>query len=435
MSHILETVDFSNQANLDYPDRPSRMYISGFVTHETLTFMDNVKLRVAGAKDFLGRLSNYMSYLKIIKNYKVLADKTTEQVISTETLPIVSNLQGQKAWHEQQEQYYKNKESTAFIEASHTEVWPHQKAFDQVRQTKLNSFMGLQISALAKFFNRANENGYSLQYVGLAVLTVPALIQLVASPIFLKSDRPDGLYDPIQTSSIVQKPAEPALKKDMWAIGWKVKSGKALQIFSLETPETADLSLSYMVKTHVSGLQEDAMSWSHTNNGEGTKLGAASMFVQRNMPPQGYDSKSIFDEMTMRTKSQGLSIEKISVLSTVPSKFGPVEVIDMTVTDHAQPERVCSAFRTQAHQPNLKLSGWLCADGQDNVERPQLTCFINRLDLMGAPESTSLQTIFRSAETRRGDCPSKGSYLQDASRKAPNWLEIKSPLPALKGAI
>ena len=428
MNTVSETVNLPNPANLEHPARSSRMYISGFVTHETLTLLDGVKFRIADGKDFVNRISNYISYLKIITDYKNLLDKKSEQLNLAETLPIVSNLQGQKAWHEQQDQYYKNKENIA-------EIWHNQIRFEQVRQSKLKSFAGLPIAKLGKFFNRANENGYSLQYAGLALLAVPALMQLALGPILLKSDKPAGLYDPIQTSSIAQKTSEPALKKDMWSTGWKVKSGKALQIFSLETPETADLNLSYMVKTHVSGLQEDAMSWSHGDGEKGIKLDAASLFIQRNMPPQGYDSTGIFDEMTTRVKAQGLSIEKVSALSTVPSKFGPIEVIDMTVTDNAQPERVCSAYRTQAHQPNLKLSGWLCSDGQNSVERPQLTCFINRLDLMGAPESTSLQTIFRNAETRRGDCSPKGTYVQEGSRKAANWLEIKSPLPALKGML
>ncbi len=415
------------------------MFISEFVTCEPVTVLNKIMLKMAAVKNFLSRISVYFSYLTIILKYKFLyAHKI--QSNSDEKPPVVANLPGQQAWFDQQDEYYQNKDrlcldETTLFKVQHTEVWPLQDTFEHVRQTKLKSFASHPLHKLTKLFKRANEHGYSLQYAGLAMLTVPALIQIALGPILLSADKPGVLQDPVYTSSIAQKPAEPLPVKNIWATGWKIKSGKALQVFSLSSPETFELDLSYTSKIHASGLQEDAMHWVPPDSSKAFLLAASAMIVQRNRPPQGYDSQGIFDEMTMRVKAQGLSVEKFSFLSTIPSKFGPVEVVDMTVLDGTQSERSCSAFRTQSHQPNLKLSGWLCSDKNDLVERPQLTCFINRLDLVGGHDSATLQTIFQSAESRRGDCPLKSSYTQDASRKAANWLEIKGPLPTLKGAL
>lgn len=433
MTYYSDRTEIFQAEDLSYPVRPSQMFISAFVTQEPVTFFSRLKLRVLSIQNRARLILGYASYLLIIIKYAFLFKNKLESSAATR-LPSVSHLQGLKAWHDEQNLYHENKEKLGCVKPF-AESWPHQTIFDQVRQSKLTSFTGLQIlaklpiSTLSQFIKRADEKGYRLQYAGLALLSLPALIQLGFDPILSSKGKNDLLNDVVHTSSILQK-VEPAPKKNIWASNWKVKSGKPLQIFSVEAPETSDLNLSYTTKIHVTGLQEDVMNWTDTS----FKSITASMIIQRNMPPQGYDSQGIYQEMTQRVTALGYTLEKVSVLSTVPSKFGPVEVIDMTIIDSAQSERTCSAFRTQAHQPNLKLSGWLCSDTHGAVERPQVTCFINRLDLLGAQETAPLRQIFLNAETRKGDCPSRGIYVQNSTKKA-NWLEIKGSLPTLKGAL
>jgi hypothetical protein len=360
------------------------MNISGFIMHEQNSFV-NITHRLCA---LIARLQSF--YVKLN---------------SRKTAPSVEDLQQDVEQNQQKPS------------------WNGQVAHIKMRMFKLNYFGGIPADKISKMIRKIHVQHLNLQYAGLAVLTIPALMQLATQQ--LMQDPNILPSDPIYTSSIPPSP-------DFWATGWKTNYGRALQTFSVEAPETSGLILNYKARSHVSGLREDILSWRKSN---AAQLPHALMIVQKDMPPRGYDTPNIHMEITKRSKAMDLSLTKTSVLSTIPSKFGPVEVLDVTFADKTKNQHSCVAFRTQAMQPNLKLSGWLCGEAANAIERPQVTCFINRLDILGAKQDTSIHKIFQNAESQRGNCTSRATYTQDNTKKGGNWLEIKSQIPSLKGVL
>jgi hypothetical protein len=403
--------------------RSSRLVISGFVSHEAPSLLSQIIKHATVLKNFVNQFS---PEIKLKSNY-TLAEPSLHEDKTTIKIDIPdAQLSQSEILHNQP------------IEKQPT--WYAQNLFENMRLHKLESFAGLPIGRLSKLFERYGAYGLNLQYAVLAVMTVPALIQLTAQPLTHNSGILNMPYDLMQTGSVPPK-------SDFWSTGWKVAQGRALQLFSIESPETSGLSLNYTSRIHKSGLREDVLVWSKPDTEKKSDIGKQAKFslqnmmvIQRDTPPQGFDTPHIRAEIVQRSKILGLSITKISTLSTIPSKFGPVEVLDIALEDKTKVMHSCVAFRTQAMQPNLKLSGWLCAEPASAVERPQVTCFINRLNLMGATHDKPLQNIFQTAEARRAedkptDCSSRTSYVQDNTRKGANWLEMKAVLPAFKGTL
>jgi hypothetical protein len=378
-----------------FKTRSTRMNISGFVMHEPRSLI-HMKLPISA---FLASLQSFFGKFTIGKTAR--SDKFLES--AQQDLAQQDLAQQEPSWY-------------------------GQSAHKKLKTFKLSYFGGIPTAKITKLLRKIHLQHLNLQYAGLAMLSVPALIQVAVQP--LTYDPNSLTYDPMQTSSIPSKP-------DFWSKGWKTFYGRALQSFSIETPETAGMMLTYTARSHISGLREDMMSWRKSN---ADKLPQALMVVQKDMPPQGYDSPNIQTEITKRSKAMELSLIKVSSLSTIPSKFGPVEVLDVTLADKSKGQHACVAFRTQSMQPNLKLSGWLCGEQSNAIERPQVSCFINRLDIMGATQDASMQRIFKNADAQRGNCTSRTSYMQanygqESAKKGSNWLEIKNPLPSLKGVI
>ncbi len=296
-------------------------------------------------------------------------------------------------------------------------MWHGQAAFEALRQEKLNWFSGLPLESITQFLKRLNPYQLNFYSFTLMAFAVPALIQLVSSPFAAQP------YDLIQTSSIVQKTS---IKPDMWLTGWKKDKGQMLSLFNLQSPETTNLDLDYSARTHVSGLREDILSW-----GDKQMPSKAMMVLQRPLSTI-VDHSSLQIETERRAQELNFEVNQTSNLSIITSKFGAIEVMDFILTQD-KTTNSCLAFRSQNLQPDLKLSGWLCGSQAKAVERPQLSCFINRMELIGAAQNVTLHKIFQNTENKRGDCPSR--ITASLGKKNTSWMESENALPKLKGFL
>ncbi len=399
MTHYISSSDCPKQhysTSEKLRPKSAKMNISGFVMHEQKNVLYRLWQSVV-----LNKKLKISSFITAIGGFLY---KITNRDLPTSKVNIVLDAELESR---------KNLEEPS---------WNGQLAHKKMRVFKLSYFGGIPTSRIAHVLKKINVEHFNLQYAGLAILTIPALIQLTAQPLTYD---PNVLHDVVQTGSIPPK-------SDFWEKGWRTQYGRALQVFNLEAPETFGAVLSYKTRSHMSGLKEDVMSWRKSSE---AKIPQALMVIQKDMPARGFDTSNIHDEIIKRTKNLDLSLTKISPLSTIPSKFGPLEVLDVILADKTKAQHACVTFRTQAMQPNLKLSGWLCADPLNAIERPQVSCFINRLDIIGATQDTSLQKIFQNVEKQRGNCTSRTNYGLDNTKKGGNWLDVKSPLPVLKGTL
>ena len=141
--------------------------------------------------------------------------------------------------------------------------------------------------------------------------------------------------------------------------------------------------------------------------------------------PQG----SLFIALSRQAAENGLAIERTAQPVPLASKFGALESADIVLGDGDR-ARSCLAFRHLAEEAGFAFQGWLCAGSGRHVDRQQITCLIDRINLVAAGEDRPLRAHFSKAELQRQPaCVS--SKLHAAGRKV-NWLDADQPAPALR---
>jgi len=131
-------------------------------------------------------------------------------------------------------------------------------------------------------------------------------------------------------------------------------------------------------------------------------------------------------EMARRAAGAGLSVDRASAPTLLPTRFGAFEASDLTMSGAAG-VRVCIGFRLSETSPRLRISGFACGEQGRPFDRSALACVIDRFDLVAAGEDSQLRAFFARAEQdRRQDCFPR-SMAQNA-----NWLAPQSAAPALR---
>jgi hypothetical protein len=128
---------------------------------------------------------------------------------------------------------------------------------------------------------------------------------------------------------------------------------------------------------------------------------------------------------------RGMSIQRSGAAAPLDSRFGRIETADVTLSD-GETSRACIAFRREAGDLPFGLSGWWCGGPSRPADRQQLSCLLDRLDLLSAADDRALRTAFARTELARqpGCVPPR---LSASGRKA-SWLDADGHAPLLKTA-
>lgn len=141
------------------------------------------------------------------------------------------------------------------------------------------------------------------------------------------------------------------------------------------------------------------------------------------------NTHSFFIDISRHASESGLSIVRSAQALPVSSKFGALEAADILLSDGAA-SRNCLAFRHLADGVSFSFRGWLCGTSQRAADRQQLTCLVERINLLASGEDRQLRTYFSKAELQRQpQC--LAPKLQAAGRKA-TWLDADQSAPALR---
>ncbi len=109
----------------------------------------------------------------------------------------------------------------------------------------------------------------------------------------------------------------------------------------------------------------------------------------------------------------------------IRTKFGPMEAAELSLKQE-NALLPCLAFR-RIDMAGVTIVGWLCGTPQRPVDRVAMSCFVDRLDLIGGGRDQNLRKFFAEAERSRQNCPSS----RQPGRKM-TWMDHESPVPALK---
>ncbi|AWM88756.1 hypothetical protein [Microvirga sp. 17 mud 1-3] len=149
----------------------------------------------------------------------------------------------------------------------------------------------------------------------------------------------------------------------------------------------------FSARAHISGGREDTFVLGRFGD---SRHGRISL-VQGDA---GTERRSFFVDIVRRAAEAGLSVTRNAQSRMAATKFGPVEMAEVTLAGTA--EQTCQAFRFADPETAFGFQGWLCGAEARIVDEAQAACFIDRIALSGQ-EGLVLKALFARAERNRGE--------------------------------
>ncbi|MBN8533976.1 MAG: hypothetical protein J0L51_07780 [Rhizobiales bacterium] len=199
---------------------------------------------------------------------------------------------------------------------------------------------------------------------------------------------------------------------------------KPMAMFHLESPDLAGLEMTYRVSMRGNSRQ-DSLTWLPREDASGEARRALAQFVIERHEGSQTTERPLFADLASRAAEQHLVIERMARPQDIRTKFGPMEAAEATIRHDGKP-LACIGFR-RIDMTGLTLVGWVCGAAQRPVDRVALSCFVDRLDLVGGGRDAGLRKLFAEAERARTPCSSSRQ-----SGKRLTWLDHEAPLPGLK---
>ena len=200
---------------------------------------------------------------------------------------------------------------------------------------------------------------------------------------------------------------------------------RPIAMYNLEAQdvEGADFSLAVAMRGKIT--RQDRMVWTAKPDKTGVVTRPNVHLVVERFEQQHPTQKPLFSDLAARAAEIHHSLERMSSPDEMMSKFGVVQIADATLSADGKLSS-CLVFR-RVDMIGLTLTGWYCAAPGKAVDRVSLSCFLNRLDLVGAGQDLALKRYFAEAERNRGSCAS----ARQSGRRI-TWLDHEAPLPPLK---
>ena len=266
----------------------------------------------------------------------------------------------------------------------------------------------------------------ALTGIWLTTLSVAAVTTLLATDIEAEP--------PQSTASLATRPVEP-VETELRATpaarviptsSW-TRVTRPIAVFGLASPELEGLAIQYDARRHApGGGRDDMLGYGSFVEDKAHLFLSAYRAGDEARLPGGF-----FVDLARMASENGLSVLRNTQATGLDTKFGRIEASDAALIKGDR-ERACIAFRHLSPNPDFRLSGWWCGSPQRPADRAQLTCLLDRLQLLTAGEDRNLRSLFNKAElARQPHCTS--SKMAAAGRKV-TWLDAEGSAPPLKKA-
>lgn len=145
---------------------------------------------------------------------------------------------------------------------------------------------------------------------------------------------------------------------------------------------------------------------------------------------------TLYVEAVRRASETGRWIERAGVASAVTTRLGVFEAADVTLRGAAGAQH-CLAFRLAdpaITQETLRISGLSCGAEGAAPARADLSCQLERLELVSSGDDAALRDVFVAAELRRDEAclPQRPGAPSVVSRNS--WLESSAAPPLRRAA-
>jgi hypothetical protein len=200
---------------------------------------------------------------------------------------------------------------------------------------------------------------------------------------------------------------------------------RPVTMFNLEAPDIEGADLAYRVMIRGKHARRDSLTWLARADRAGAVRPLVHLAIERH-ETGAPTFRPFFPDLAARMAEQGLSIDRMSALGEVATKFGAVELADAVLATE-QGLRPCLLYR-RIESFGLAIAGWYCGSAERPADRVSFTCFLDRLDLIGAGQDRALKQHFARAERER----SKACAGARRPGRKLTWLDHEAPVPALK---
>jgi len=200
---------------------------------------------------------------------------------------------------------------------------------------------------------------------------------------------------------------------------------RPIHIFDLTAPELAKSPLHYAARrAAVGGGRQDILTF-------GTP--ADSPYLRLSLYRVGSEAAAdapLYVDLVRNAAEADLAIIRSRAPDQLATRFGPLEVSDITLAGTTGATSSCLGFRGQALSGKFRILGFACG-GVGLLSRPALACLIERLDLEEAGDDNDLAGFFAASELQR-DPACLGNALRPTGAHA-SWLERNDAPPPLAG--
>jgi hypothetical protein len=261
---------------------------------------------------------------------------------------------------------------------------------------------------------------FSLNHIkSLAVGAGGAILGLSAMMLFWSpTTRPLEQIDPVVVGSI--------LHSDQSSIRAKwLPVKKPTHIFSLEAQQVSGMSAQYVAKYTEQGHFQDSLNFVHPSQKSPDIRITLTRGAMRGLPP------TLYIDMIRQQSERGFAVSKAGQTDEMPSKFGPLEVADMTFSEGEKIPRACLAFRSASSDAMINVSGWYCAAEMMAAERPELACVLDKVILLKSGQDKELRRYFTQAEKNRTPCATS----RISTGRKPTWLDTDGKVPIFRADI
>ncbi|MCA0318296.1 MAG: hypothetical protein LCH88_09530 [Proteobacteria bacterium] len=212
-------------------------------------------------------------------------------------------------------------------------------------------------------------------------------------------------------------PKEPPPVRSAW-----IEIHRPLQLYGLALPGFEGAS-SYEARRHEpGGGRRDALVLGRWES-EGP-------YMRLSVYRQGAEAAppaALYIETVRRAAELGLAVTRSGQPDRLATRFGAFEVADMRIEGQGR-DHACLGFRLAGADGAVTLSGFSCGSPAQPIQRGQLMCQIDRLDLISAGEDSRLRDFFVEAERRRDESCAPNRLM----RQTAAWMEPQGA-PALRG--
>lgn len=196
---------------------------------------------------------------------------------------------------------------------------------------------------------------------------------------------------PVETPAKLVHLSPPTAPLPLWT-----PIARPLAIYGLDAPELKTLPFAFSARRDATGAREDDLAFGLFDQGGAPHL---RMVVNRSAPSERQEPSFFLDLARRASGLAGLAIARSAPPQGLTTKFGLAEIAQVTLSDTL--DRACLAFRLSRPDIALHMAGWLCPTKDQTMDRQDLACTFDRLQLIEAGNDEALRQVFLQADRQR----------------------------------